>query len=81
MIEDSSSHPADLPENHQEAVEDGLAAKSPKPGRQWAEIWENLLRLGLGETALRIGTGVVSLALILLVVWVMPRGHSRSARS
>jgi murein DD-endopeptidase MepM/ murein hydrolase activator NlpD len=71
MIEDSSSHPADLPENKREAVEDGLAAKSPKPGRQWAEIWESLLRLGLGETALRIGTGVVSIALILLVVWVM----------
>jgi LysM repeat protein len=45
--------------------------QAQKPDRKWAQIWENLLRLGLGETALRIGTGVVSIALILLVVWVM----------
>jgi LysM repeat protein len=71
MTEDSSSHPADLPEDNRESAEDGLAEKTPRPERKWVEIWESLLRLGLGETALKIGTGVVSIALILLVAWVM----------
>ncbi|RPJ52206.1 MAG: LysM peptidoglycan-binding domain-containing protein [Chloroflexi bacterium] len=39
--------------------------------RRWNEIWEGLLRLGLGETALRTGTIIASIALILLVLWVM----------
>lgn len=34
-------------------------------------IWEGLARLGLGEVTLRVGTGLASVALILLVVWVM----------
>jgi murein DD-endopeptidase MepM/ murein hydrolase activator NlpD len=40
-------------------------------GRGWGRAWERLVRLGLGELALRIGTGLASIALILLVVWVM----------
>ena len=35
------------------------------------KIWQRLVHLGLGETALRIGTGVVSLLLVIVVVWVM----------
>ncbi|HZW03892.1 MAG TPA: M23 family metallopeptidase [Anaerolineaceae bacterium] len=34
-------------------------------------LWENLVRMGLGEAALRVGSGLASIALILLVVWVM----------
>ena len=76
MTEDSSAHPSPLPEDQRKATRDGLAQETqpvpvPKAERKWAEIWESLLRLGLGETALRIGTGVVSIALILLVIWVM----------
>jgi murein DD-endopeptidase MepM/ murein hydrolase activator NlpD len=41
-----------------------------KEGR-WILIWENLIRLGLGETSLRIITAVFSVALVLLVIWVM----------
>ena len=82
MTEDSSTNPTPLPEYPGEQAGNG----SPEPaiseqgsqtkqvhqtGRKWGQIWESLLRLGLGETALRIGTGVVSIALILLVVWVM----------
>lgn len=37
----------------------------------WTRFWENLVRVGLGEHVLRIGTGIASIALILLVVWVM----------
>lgn len=40
-------------------------------GRGLGRAWERLVRLGLGEVALRIGTGLASIALILLVVWVM----------
>jgi murein DD-endopeptidase MepM/ murein hydrolase activator NlpD len=39
--------------------------------RRWNDIWESLLRLGLGEAALRTGTIVASIALILLVLWIM----------
>ncbi|MBP7228276.1 MAG: peptidoglycan DD-metalloendopeptidase family protein [Longilinea sp.] len=35
------------------------------------QAWEGLVRLGLGEVTLRVGAGLVSLALILLVIWVM----------
>ena len=76
MTEDSSVHPAPRSPEDGETMEDGLSTASdpvlePKPGRKWNEIWEGLLRLGLGEPVLRIGTGVVSIVLILLVVWVM----------
>ncbi len=47
------------------------AERSSGAPRQWNDIWEGLLRLGLGETALRAGTVIASIALVLLVVWVM----------
>jgi len=34
-------------------------------------IWERIVRLGLGETAFRLGTHVLSFTLVLLVVWAM----------
>ena len=46
------------------------AAPAPQENG-WGRVWENLVRLGLGEVALRVGTGLASIALILLVVWVM----------
>ncbi|HEX9029319.1 MAG TPA: LysM peptidoglycan-binding domain-containing M23 family metallopeptidase, partial [Anaerolineales bacterium] len=46
----------------------GLETPS-KPG--WSHLWENLVRLGLGEVALRVGTGLASIVLILIVLWVM----------
>ncbi len=41
------------------------------PGARWNNIWEGILRLGLGEIALRTGTVLASIALVLLVLWVM----------
>jgi murein DD-endopeptidase MepM/ murein hydrolase activator NlpD len=73
MTEDSSTNPTPPGESEREAVEDG-AAEHPQPPlkiNRWNVIWDSLLRLGLGETAIRLGTGVASIALILLVVWVM----------
>lgn len=37
------------------------------------ERWESIVRLGLGEIFLRIGTSIAAIALVLLVVWVMGR--------
>lgn len=48
-----------------------LEANEQPPKRGWNQFWERLVRLGLGETALRVGTGLASLALILIVLWVM----------
>ena len=39
--------------------------------RGLGRVWENLVHMGLGDTVLRVGTGLASLALIVLVVWVM----------
>ncbi len=47
-------------------------------GKGWGRAWERLVRLGLGEIALRIGTGLASIALILLVVWVMGNFYLKS---
>ncbi len=45
-------------------------SEQPKK-RSWPQIWEQILRLGLGETAMRVGTALVSVSMVLLVVWVM----------
>jgi murein DD-endopeptidase MepM/ murein hydrolase activator NlpD len=45
--------------------------QNKNPFRNWEQVWEGLLRIGLGETTLRLGTGVISVVLALLVVWVM----------
>jgi murein DD-endopeptidase MepM/ murein hydrolase activator NlpD len=42
-----------------------------KPAARWNSIWESILRLGLGEIALRAGTVIASIALVLVVLWVM----------
>ncbi len=44
---------------------------APRPTRRWSEIWEQLLRLGLGEITMQVGTIVASITLVLLVIWVM----------
>ncbi len=59
-----SPQPADL-EGKQPQV-----PPEAKP-KGWGYAWEYLVRLGLGEIALRVGTALASVALILLVVWVM----------
>lgn len=42
-----------------------------QPQRRWNDVWDRLLRLGLGEVALRAGTVLASAALVLLVLWLM----------
>ena len=43
--------------------------QKPEPG--WIRFWERLRHLGLGDSALRIGTTAATILFILLVVWVM----------
>lgn len=86
MTEDASTAP-NLPgdEDVREAEENGAAElpEQPQKANRWNLIWDSLLRLGLGESALRLGTGLASIALILLVVWVMGnfylKGQSQAA--
>ena len=48
--------------------------EQPSPiKKSWRLRWENIVRLGLGEISLRLGTAIASIALVLLVVWVMGR--------
>ncbi len=52
--------------------------ESPQRSKMnWAQIWESLLRVGLGETALRFGTALSSIVLVLLVIWVMSTFYLR----
>ncbi|HEY3344937.1 MAG TPA: LysM peptidoglycan-binding domain-containing M23 family metallopeptidase [Anaerolineaceae bacterium] len=46
-------------------------SEQPEDPKGWTLIWERLVRLGFGETVLRIGTSVISILLILIVIWVM----------
>lgn len=52
-------------------VEEITVEQPPKAPFTWEQIWENIVRWGMGETILRIGTGLVSIVLILFVVWIM----------
>lgn len=55
------------PENLKETPE----ALPEKPRRSAFEVWDRIVHIGFGEIALRIGAGLASIALILMVVWVM----------
>ena len=63
----TSQHPQD--EGAGERQGDGEIPASNSKGL--SRVWEGLVHMGLGETAMRVITGAASLALILLVVWVM----------
>lgn len=57
-------------------LQDDLSPESQnteKNNRNFRSIWENIVKIGLGEISLRVGTVIASIALILLVVWVMGR--------
>ncbi|MDO9087525.1 MAG: LysM peptidoglycan-binding domain-containing M23 family metallopeptidase [Anaerolineaceae bacterium] len=44
-----------------------------KEPRNWKLIWDRIVKVGLGDVMLRVGTVLASIALVLLVVWVMGR--------
>lgn len=55
----------------EQAESDDIQAESEKSWFVWGNIWEFVLRLGLGEVTIRIGTAILSILFILLVIWVM----------
>ncbi len=59
----------------------GEAADAVPQPSGWSKIWQRLVHMGLGELALRVGTGFASLALILLVVWVMSNLYLKDRNS
>lgn len=60
------------PSEHEVKTEVSLENEK-KSQPSWRDRWESIVRLGLGEIFLRVGTSIASIALILLVVWVMGR--------
>ncbi len=69
-MNDSSTSNETFPADFEEP-EENISENSSRPRGTLADFWENLVKIGLGETALRVGAVLVSLALILAVVWVM----------
>lgn len=55
----------------QETSHDDEAVSSSDPRSPAERLWDRIVHLGLGETSLRLGTGIVSILLVVLVVWVM----------
>ncbi len=59
--------------------EDELQILAPDETREekepvnFAQVWSKILKLGLGESALKVGTALASVVLIALVLWVMSR--------
>lgn len=45
--------------------------EGPPVLRYWDRLWERIVKLGLGDIALRVGSALVTISLIGLVVWVM----------
>jgi len=57
-------------------LQDGLNSEekaAPETEKTLKSFWDNIVKIGLGEISLRVGTAIASIALILLVVWVMGR--------
>lgn len=53
------------------SVEDAEQVPGTERPQGWNAIWERIIRLGLGDAALRLGTGLALLILVLLVAWMM----------
>lgn len=58
---------SDTPDN----LDDSFNPEPDKPKASAFEVWDRIVHLGFSEIVLRIGAGLASIALILMVVWVM----------
>jgi len=47
------------------------ADELPAVLKYWDRLWERIVKLGLGDVALRVGSALVTIGLVGLVVWVM----------
>lgn len=71
MAEDHSSPNQSLSTPDDNFLETDEPAEPQHAPRDWSHVWDRLLRLGLGEVAMRAGTAMASIALVLLALWVM----------
>ena len=55
MIEDYSTSPLQDAEEIPDIPE---TTSETSPTKNWNQIWERLVRLGLGEVAVKVGTGL-----------------------
>jgi murein DD-endopeptidase MepM/ murein hydrolase activator NlpD len=63
-----------LPDPGNEGIKENPPLHQPETKKSdWRDTWEKIVRLGLGELSIRIGTAIASVALVLLVVWIMGR--------
>jgi murein DD-endopeptidase MepM/ murein hydrolase activator NlpD len=51
---------------------------SPEKPKDRISLWERLVRMGLGESVLKIGTAVASVILFIIIAWVMSRFYVKS---
>ncbi|MCE5208773.1 MAG: M23 family metallopeptidase [Chloroflexi bacterium] len=64
---DKDDNPGVDPEEVETEPESNTSHRSPELMR----IWGSILQLGLGELSVKLGTGLLSITLVLLVAWVM----------
>jgi len=65
---------SDLPDPEtRKLLENSPEDQNEMKNQVWRDRWEKIVRLGLGELSIRIGTAIASVALVLLVVWIMGR--------
>jgi len=76
MTDDPTSNPVQPPEN--ESPTEPENEKLNRIPLNWRELWNRILMLGLGETTLRIITGVLAAVMVLIVVWVMGKYFLKS---
>jgi len=81
MLNNHSARPA--PAAHPESSETAAGPDNPDPSDQQKKsrfliIWEGITQAGLAETALRLGTHALLLALILIVAWGMRQFYRTS---
>jgi murein DD-endopeptidase MepM/ murein hydrolase activator NlpD len=48
-----------------------------KQSRDFNYYWERIIHMGLGEIAIKVGTGILLIVLLVLVIWVMDRFYLR----
>ena len=77
MSENNPTPAPPLPGMEEEFNQNNLQGQAEQ--RSPAEkLWNQLVHLGLGEASLRIGTGVLTIILVLAVVWVMSKFYLKN---
>ena len=58
--------------SHRSRAGNRAASTQGQSQENWIfSVWEGLSRAGLGETVVRVGTHLLSIAMILVVIWAM----------